>query len=662
MGVFRNEACTLVLDDWPTLGKKPRSPKWVFGKEDNIFIQITAPSGKGNNYFKVLVTSESAPSPGGVTVDLTEVSPGIYRNVGVEQLRLGDTTVDGNIDYIEVRDEEVVTFTVIQPALMPGSGPCRLDVMLDRFELLRVAGSDMEISLNRSFPSGTGCGNVFTDLLAKEMDAFNAANHIPWTNGYLAGKNYPFQNNPSTDLANENKKCDALSKGYDTSLAQMTPSDMITYAGHGTRGVVEILPPGVEFGFPPSVNQGVFWPITTWTPPPNVYPQPVLATLDWTRDVDWFPALACEVFGIMDVNPQTGLRDVPKPDKYVSYWKNYLSGTSLHMMLGCWDRYGVWGVGGVATFQALKTFVQTAESGSDFVLWAWMQTIAASGPDNRAGVLYRESNKDDMLLRPSLCGVGCFVTQDDPTSSFRYIFNKMPIPPSRGKWFIGIPIGEETNYFESVKTIMASLVFTGKVTVATFAIDGDGTLSNHWVSITNITGQTSTPPNVGYFTWMCPGDLGMSIITSRVDVSVDDCMSMVNARLSSVPTNEWQLAEVSVGGNTSLDDNNTTTNGYFLTWQHYLTDCAVLINDWVLIGVGGRESYFLSKIVQTRCKRTGNNEVDGVAWRNDFPDPKPEIEQHYMRRGGTIRAVWFVRTEVPIIVDCLTREVIMSDD
>jgi hypothetical protein len=667
MGVFRNEACTLVLDDWPTLGKKPRSPKWVFGKEDNIFIRITAPSGKGNNYFKVLVTSESAPSPGGVTVDLTEVSPGIYKNVGVEQLRLGDTTVDGNIDYIEVLDEEVVTFTVIQPALVPGSEPCRLDVMLDRFELLRVAGSDLKNTANPAIPSGSELANVFNDMLAKELDAFTTANHIPWFNGYLSGKNYdPLGNNAAADLSNENLKVSALSKGFDTSLPNMTSSDLPTYARHGLEGVVMVLKVGVQFGFPPSVNQGVFWPIRTWTPPPNVYPQPVLVTLDWTRDVDWFPALACEVFGIMDVNPQTGLRDVPKPDKYVSCWKNYLSGTSLHMMLGCWDNYGVRrtiGGGGLAAFQTLKTFVETCESGSDSVLWAWMQTIGASDPDNRAGVLYRESNKDDMLVRPSAATSGGFVTQDDPTSSFSYIFNNLPVtPPRRRWWFFLVPIGAETNYIENVQSVMASLIFTGRVTVTTFSVDEDSAQSNHWASISNITGQASTPPNVGEYSWMCRGDLGVSIMNSPVNVGADECKVMVSARLSSVPTNEWRIAEVSVGGNTSLDDNRTTTNQYFLTWQHYLTDRAVLINDWARVGVGSGERYFLSKIVQTRCKVTGYIDVDGLTLRSDLPEPKPQVEQHYMKKGGSIRPVWFICTPVPIIVDCLTREVVVSDD
>jgi concanavalin A-like lectin/glucanase superfamily protein len=133
MLIYRDEACTQILDDWRAETGRIRSPKWLLQSEDNIYIRVTgAPAGFGNSFFTVHVSSES--SPGGVIVYLDEVLPGVYQNTAArgELLRLSTITQENAVaDLVAIVDEEVFTFKLRIKGKPIGY---EKDVMVDRAE------------------------------------------------------------------------------------------------------------------------------------------------------------------------------------------------------------------------------------------------------------------------------------------------------------------------------------------------------------------------------------------------------------------------------------------------------------------------------------------------------------------------------------------------
>ena len=121
------------LDDWPEETStsppvtKPRSPKHLLAKEDNIRIRL--PGLQGTSDVKIKVTSES--DTAGVTLDLTDENGGL-ENTGANKLRLADTSgSSASAKTIKVVDEEVLRFTLIINGQNHGEVA---DVMIDRAE------------------------------------------------------------------------------------------------------------------------------------------------------------------------------------------------------------------------------------------------------------------------------------------------------------------------------------------------------------------------------------------------------------------------------------------------------------------------------------------------------------------------------------------------
>jgi hypothetical protein len=95
---------------------------------------VTGPPGLGNSTFDVKVTSESDTT--GVTISLDEISAGVYQNTsaGGELLRLADSSSQGPVDYIQVVEEEVLTFTLLVDQAATGCSQCTKSVMVDKGE------------------------------------------------------------------------------------------------------------------------------------------------------------------------------------------------------------------------------------------------------------------------------------------------------------------------------------------------------------------------------------------------------------------------------------------------------------------------------------------------------------------------------------------------
>jgi hypothetical protein len=121
--VFRDSAYTNTLDDWPESGSDPRSPKYIFGEDDPIYVQVknlgTDPYTAETIYDAVMVTSESYTGDI-VKLNLWETGANtqIFNNSVYpgELLYLSTSSSEGGGDKIKVIDEEVLTFSLeIQP-------------------------------------------------------------------------------------------------------------------------------------------------------------------------------------------------------------------------------------------------------------------------------------------------------------------------------------------------------------------------------------------------------------------------------------------------------------------------------------------------------------------------------------------------------------------
>jgi hypothetical protein len=132
--LFRDEACTLPLEDWPAESDLARSPKCLFREDDRIFLKISNPSpGLGDNFFRVQVTSETDTS--GIEIGLSDTDEG-YINT-MDPLGLGLETSMGAVDRIQVYEEEVLSFSLL---VNGGYTASETDVMVDRGEYGRVKG------------------------------------------------------------------------------------------------------------------------------------------------------------------------------------------------------------------------------------------------------------------------------------------------------------------------------------------------------------------------------------------------------------------------------------------------------------------------------------------------------------------------------------------
>jgi hypothetical protein len=116
-----------IFDDWPEDGNKPRSPKYLLDKEDDIFIRLPS---LGSASAKIRVKSESDTT--GVEFDLSDTGTDHYANLS-NGLRLGTASAADQNGHpvIKVIDEEVLTFELVVDGNTVGEVA---DVMVDRAE------------------------------------------------------------------------------------------------------------------------------------------------------------------------------------------------------------------------------------------------------------------------------------------------------------------------------------------------------------------------------------------------------------------------------------------------------------------------------------------------------------------------------------------------
>lgn len=350
------------LDDWPQNGSQLRSPRFIFGKEDNIFIRVTGPSGLGNSYFKAKVVSQSDAT--GIDLDLREISSGVYMNSDAdnELLRLADASAEGSpADTIKVVEEEVLTFT-----LSAGGNPvgCDTDVMVDRGEY-----------------AAAGDANWPTDTQKFKAEMVNS--RVNWSE---AGYNDAF--GPTTLAAFR-----TFIKAAGAGTASHGESDMLYYTAHGDYD-------GTLYAHPPLPSSAIF----------DGYG--IANGSDWNNDVEWFYSDACST---LHNASQVGFLSGRINDGYLG-WTAALFGNPrpAHMVLGHWAPVNdQWSWKGWGNSQAIcdDFFDHAADSSPDTIINAWLHANTDFFADQECVVIAHATNVADQLK---------MVTRDSASTAMKY--------------------------------------------------------------------------------------------------------------------------------------------------------------------------------------------------------------------------------------------------
>jgi len=390
-GVYRNEGCTQVLDDWPEVKNeqgqavKPRSPKWILGKNDYIYFEFLGPAGHEHGHFKVHVTSESD-AEHGVKLFLTQVYPGVYRNIKAQKqlLRLGQTTEeplqeDDRMDQIKVVDEEVLEFKLLAAGDEAGRAK---KVMVDRGEWMGVAGSGWEGDI--TLPDVNAALKSLRILMQS---------YAWWLNGWELGSEYE---QPELHVAEvEDRERQMMNEGHDSSQAGASSSDFVSYVGHGGGGGLRLLAPDMSHCL-------VWW--GGGEPSPDG-PNPS----DWNNDVEYGCLFSCCLFG-HDEDPMRFVAACHWP-RYFK-WSVDGSGSRLHGILGTSGK-----VQATAAPNVFARFMLYLRNG-DFVYDAWMRAL--SNEAQPYGILVRDTNLADRVGGP--------MAQDDPSGQLLYLYPEAWVP------------------------------------------------------------------------------------------------------------------------------------------------------------------------------------------------------------------------------------------
>jgi len=375
MNTFRDKDCTMVLDDWPENQEisQLRSPKYIFGKEDGIYIQVHAQPKHGDDYFSVRITSPSDST--GFVTKLDEVLPGIYRSKDV--LYLGETNKivpDGFC--LKVTDEELLTFNLSNKDQYWLTCSSK-SVIVDRGEFAMIGGSE------------TNSNKVgwFNENL--ENGAEMLIDKYKWTqNLYLESRCYETSSVYGTnDYFYELSKETAIVNGGKNSTNSV--SDMLMYSGHGNEGRFGITSTNIHPVAPP-----VIWSATN-------------DGLKASCELDFLVHSGCETFG-----------DETNHQAYVSKWlpskSNIFTSNQVHAVLGSCEevKFG-------ALDDDLSKFIKEIKSGVT-VIDAWKNAcLDYIIFETRYGILARSVNTNDYIMSPSKSSK-CLTPDSMATNLFIY--------------------------------------------------------------------------------------------------------------------------------------------------------------------------------------------------------------------------------------------------
>lgn len=442
---------SIPLDDWPKTATEIRSPKYIFGKEDPIYVEATnlgmnpALAETRNNLVKV--TSES----GGVarlTLKETDLESWYFNNIAAlgELLYLSDADSEADGDTIKVVDEEKLTFWL---EIQPGSEnyvSC-YRVMVDRGEFLIIGGSDPESS------TLVDIFNLAIDMQKQilttglEVNGAFGPGYNWWENGYIGGNYYTNPELQPTEIAYEQSKEDAFNYG---SVSPASCADIISFSGHGGgMGTLNIA--------------GATIPEIVWSPGTGT---------GWSGDTEIVILHGCDTIAWkasqgIPAAPEGEIEDVWIGNVATGVDGDELFSTGIHAVLGYCDL-----VTALFFYDDVVGFWSRCQGGSN-VADAWKQACL-SGVNQSYAVVVRESNLNDRFaLFPSRYQ---YITRDstalaDSTTFIYYWYNgneKTYGPPA-----IGGPQSAATRYRLLKYQVDKQVSFIGSKAVDYFAVSLD---------------------------------------------------------------------------------------------------------------------------------------------------------------------------------------------
>jgi len=421
-----------ILDDWPKTATELRSPKYIFGKTDPIYVQVnslnrTPLQETFLDYVKV--TSES----GGLQfLNMYYALEHWFNNFYPgELLFLADHDFEDADGYhIKVIDEEVLTFWL---EIQPGSGSYRSckTVMVDRGEFLALAGSETdEQSHWWTWPyywwiSGVPYFNQnISDAKSKMSNDYKW-----WENGYMIGKYYDIDDYSSNDQQYEGSKLTALDAG---GAPPFSCADFLFVSSHGGEGYLVIITTDTK------------WEVV-WDPAST-------SGGGWDREAEFCIFSACEVLGTEE-----------DPDSQVNNWINNLFPKGLHAVLGTCK---------TATNEGIDDdfggFLDKLING-ETVVNAYKHACYGFLFNTPYGILVREENLND-YLPPSVSGQ--YLTRDytniDTTFYYFYYDGNLQIinPTENGKH-----IAAFERYHTIQRKIAEAMEFKEEISIDVLSLD-----------------------------------------------------------------------------------------------------------------------------------------------------------------------------------------------
>ncbi|MHC4333326.1 MAG: LamG domain-containing protein [Planctomycetota bacterium] len=192
--LFRDSGYTQVLDDWPEDGDQIRSPKYVFGSLDFIYVQLKGALGSDPATAEVIQNAIKVTTDSGglqyLGLKETGANTQVFRGTEPgQQLRLSEweRAYDGD-KAVHVIDEATLTFHVKHP--VSGTYSAYKDVMVDRGEYA-IATQTPDWIL------GYGAA------VAKDFEP-PLRDHFKWSsNGHMRGPTEDFIRNAGADLKSQ---------------------------------------------------------------------------------------------------------------------------------------------------------------------------------------------------------------------------------------------------------------------------------------------------------------------------------------------------------------------------------------------------------------------------------------------------------------------------
>ena len=213
----------VMLTDYPAEGGRPRNPKYLFGKEAPIFIQVrNIEPGQGTLLRRVRASSESDPVYVEITLKETAPQSGIYRNVvgeWSELLYLGEES-GGSPAHLEVIDEEVITFRLVSDSGVDADVQAEYQVMADRAECGSGYYNYVDAPPWPQLNSTTDIHNDFIQMLTDTKGGYDKPDAAPvlWSTYEGAG----------------DAVCRKSHYASPTDSDKADAADIVIWSGHGT--------------------------------------------------------------------------------------------------------------------------------------------------------------------------------------------------------------------------------------------------------------------------------------------------------------------------------------------------------------------------------------------------------------------------------------------